>query len=40
MLRTVAQQYLLYTWYQNGQCGIGLAAKLGNSNHETGPRSM
>lgn len=36
MLRTVAQQYLLYTWYQNGQCGIGLAAKPGNSNHETG----
>jgi hypothetical protein len=36
MLRTVAQQYLLYTWYQNGQCGIGLAATPGNSNHETG----
>lgn len=36
MLRTVAQQYLLYTWYVNGQCGIGLAAKPGNSNHETG----
>ena len=36
MLRTVAQQYLLYTWYQNGQCGIGLAAKPGNSNHESG----
>ena len=36
MLRTVAQQYLLYTWSQNGQCGIGLAATPGNSNHETG----
>lgn len=36
MLRTVAQQYLLYTWYQQGKCGIGLAATPGNSNHETG----
>jgi hypothetical protein len=36
MLRTIAQQYLLYTWYQQGRCGIGLAAKPGNSNHETG----
>lgn len=36
MLRTVAQQYLLYTWGQQGKCGIGLAAKPGNSNHETG----
>jgi hypothetical protein len=36
MLRTVAQQYLLYRWYQGGMCGIGLAAKPGNSNHETG----
>ncbi len=36
MLRTVAQQYLLYRWYQNGTCGIGLAAKPGASNHETG----
>jgi hypothetical protein len=36
MLRTVAQQYLLYRWYQAGTCGIGLAAKPGNSNHETG----
>ena len=36
MLRTVAQQYLLYRWYQNGECGIGLAATPGNSNHETG----
>ncbi|MEP7121410.1 MAG: M15 family metallopeptidase [Byssovorax sp.] len=36
MLRTVAQQYLLYTWYQNGQCGIGLAATPGSSNHESG----
>jgi len=36
MLRTVAQQYLLYRWYQNGECGIGLAATPGNSNHESG----
>ncbi len=36
MLRTVAQQYLLYRWYQLGKCGIGLAAKPGKSNHETG----
>lgn len=36
MLRTVAQQYLLYNWYQNGRCGISLAARPGNSNHETG----
>jgi hypothetical protein len=35
-LRTVAQQYLLYRWYQLGRCGIGLAAKPGSSNHETG----
>jgi uncharacterized protein (TIGR03382 family) len=36
MLRTVAQQYLLYRWYQTGQCSIALAAKPGTSNHETG----
>ncbi|MEO7330894.1 MAG: M15 family metallopeptidase, partial [Minicystis sp.] len=36
MLRTVAQQYMLYRWYQLGRCDIGLAAKPGNSNHETG----
>ncbi|MFT3773331.1 MAG: M15 family metallopeptidase [Minicystis sp.] len=36
MMRTVAQQYLLWRWYQAGTCGIGLAAKPGNSNHETG----
>jgi hypothetical protein len=36
MLRTVVQQYLLYTWSLAGKCGIGLAAKPGNSNHETG----
>ncbi len=35
-LRTVAQQYLLYRWYQLGRCSIGLAAKPGSSNHETG----
>jgi hypothetical protein len=34
--RTVAQQYLLYRWYQAGQCSISLAAVPGNSNHETG----
>lgn len=36
MLRSVAQQYLLYHWYQTGQCNIGLAATPGNSNHESG----
>ena len=36
MLRTVAQQYLLYRWYQNAACGISLAATPGNSNHESG----
>ena len=36
MLRTVAQQYLLYRWGKLGKCGIGLAATPGNSNHETG----
>lgn len=35
-LRTVAQQYMLYRWYQSGRCGISLAAKPGSSNHETG----
>ena len=35
-LRTLPQQYLLYRWYQNGTCGIGLAASPGNSNHESG----
>lgn len=34
--RTLAEQYLLYGWYQSGQCGITLAAVPGNSNHETG----
>lgn len=34
--RTVAQQYLLYRWDQQNRCGIGLAAKPGRSNHETG----
>lgn len=36
MLRSIAQQYLLYHWYQTGTCNIGLAAKPGNSNHESG----
>jgi hypothetical protein len=36
MLRTVAQQYLLYDWYQRGRCGITLAARPGKSNHEGG----
>ncbi|EYF04945.1 M15 family metallopeptidase [Chondromyces apiculatus] len=36
MLRTVAQQYLLYRWYQSSRCSISLAATPGNSNHETG----
>ncbi|MBX7193678.1 MAG: M15 family metallopeptidase [Sandaracinaceae bacterium] len=35
-LRTLPQQYLLYSWYASGRCGIGLAARPGRSNHETG----
>jgi hypothetical protein len=35
-LRTLPQQYLLYRWYQSGRCGIGLAAHVGQSNHEQG----
>lgn len=34
--RTVAQQYLLYQWYQRGRCGIPIAATPGRSNHESG----
>jgi hypothetical protein len=34
--RTVAQQYLLYRWYQAGRCGIAAAATPGRSNHESG----
>lgn len=35
-LRSLAQQYLLYEWYQAGICGISLAASPGTSNHERG----
>lgn len=35
-LRTVAQQWILYNWYQTGRCGVALAAKPGSSNHEDG----
>ncbi|MDQ3333658.1 MAG: NBR1-Ig-like domain-containing protein [Myxococcota bacterium] len=34
--RTVAQQYLLYRWFQLGRCGIPAAATPGRSNHEGG----
>lgn len=34
--RTIAQQYLLYRWAQQGRCGIAIAAAVGNSNHESG----
>lgn len=34
--RTLAQQYLLYRWYQLGQCSIALAARPGRSSHESG----
>jgi hypothetical protein len=34
--RTVAQQYLLYRWYELGRCGIPAAAEPGRSNHESG----
>lgn len=36
MLRTVAQQYLLYRWGATKSCGVALAAKPGRSNHESG----
>lgn len=36
MLRTVAQQYLLYDWYKRKRCGIKLAAEPGSSNHQSG----
>ena len=36
MLRTVVEQYVLYRWYQQGRCGISLAATPGTSNHESG----
>ncbi len=35
-LRTIAQQYLLYQWYEQGRCGITAAATVGHSNHESG----
>lgn len=35
-LRTVAQQVLLSKWGANRRCGVPLAAKPGESNHETG----
>lgn len=34
--RTVAQQYILWQWFQRGQCGIPDAATPGRSNHEDG----
>jgi hypothetical protein len=36
MLRTIAQQYLLYHWYKRGRCHIKLAASPGSSNHQSG----
>ncbi len=34
--RTIAQQFLLRHWSENGRCGIGLAALPGKSNHQSG----
>ena len=34
--RSSAQQYLLYQWYLQGKCNIGLAAVPGSSDHEAG----
>ena len=34
--RTVAQQYLLVRWHDQGRCDISAAAPVGASNHETG----
>ncbi|MBM4358134.1 MAG: D-alanyl-D-alanine carboxypeptidase family protein [Deltaproteobacteria bacterium] len=36
MLRTIAQQYLLFYWYKRGRCSIKLAASPGRSNHQSG----
>ncbi|HEY3805746.1 MAG TPA: M15 family metallopeptidase [Kofleriaceae bacterium] len=35
-LRTLAQQYLLLEWFDQGNCGITAAANVGDSNHEGG----
>lgn len=35
-LRTLPQGYLLYRWWQEGRCGIALAARPGRSRHESG----
>src|SRR5690606_20365861 len=35
-LRTVAQQVLLSKWGETRRCGVPMAAKPGESNHETG----
>ncbi len=34
--RSVAQQYLLYKWWQQGRCRIQIAAPPGDSNHQSG----
>ncbi|MBL8951612.1 MAG: D-alanyl-D-alanine carboxypeptidase family protein [Myxococcaceae bacterium] len=34
--RTVAQQFVLYRWWQQGRCGIQVAAAPGASNHQSG----
>jgi MYXO-CTERM domain-containing protein len=34
--RTLAQQYLLVQWHDQGRCGITAAAAVGSSNHESG----
>ncbi|MFO0551147.1 MAG: D-alanyl-D-alanine carboxypeptidase family protein [Polyangiaceae bacterium] len=36
MFRTVAQQYMVRRWWEQGRCGISAAATPGASNHETG----
>ncbi len=35
MTRSLAQQYLLYRWYETKACDIPLAARPGTSNHES-----
>ena len=35
-MRTLAQQYLLVQWFNNGTCGIAAVARVGHSNHESG----
>jgi len=34
--RSIVQQHLIYGWYQESRCSIGIAARPGTSRHESG----